>query len=36
MGVMNLMREIWERTVGNKNQGRGNMKLQNWGDIEEK
>ena len=36
MGRMNLMREIWERTFGNEIQGRENMRLQDWGDIEEK
>ena len=35
-GDMNLMREIWERTLGNEINGRENMGLQNWGDIEEK
>ena len=36
MGRMNLMREILERNLGNEIQGRENMELQNWGDIEDK
>ena len=36
IGIMNLRREIWERTFGNEIQVRENMGLQSWGDIEEK
>ena len=32
--MMNLGREILERNLGNEIQGRENMGLQNWGDIE--
>ena len=35
-GIMNLRREIWERTFGNEIQVRENMELKSWGDIEEK
>ena len=34
--MMNLRREILERNLRNEIQGRENMGLQNWGDIEEK
>ena len=33
---MSLRKEIWERNLGNEIQGRENMGLKNWGDIEEK
>ena len=33
---MNLRREIGERYLWNEIQGRTNMELQNWGEIEEK
>ncbi len=34
--MMNLRREILERNLGNEVQGRENIGLQNWEDIEEK
>ena len=34
--MMNLRREILERNLGDEVQERENMRLQNWGDIEEK
>ena len=33
---MSSRREIWERNLGSEIQERGNVKLQNWGEIEEK